>query len=319
MSKFLDSINNRKISVDVSPEFEKAVSSEPPENLKTCLICNMPFIKSRAKYCSRKHYIDCLYCGGKVAILPSHINGVAPKTCSKACADALGVQTYKENCIQKYGVSNPMFVPELVKDMIAKRNPDFDFSLKEEEQIRNCEVCGKDFKFDYLHPRKCCSDACSALLRKSSISSVVKICKLCGKPFTSDSNNSLYCEGPHYRNCIICGKKFQIRSTDSSSKTCSEACKEAAYRRTCMKRYGVEIGSQSAQAREKLSIAGRRNNPKQLKKEPPKPETIKSCTICGEPFVITSNAQLICNKQHYRACDVCGKLYPCNNSCEDDV
>ena len=29
------------------------------------------------------------------------INGTVPKTCSKACADKIGVQTYKENCENK--------------------------------------------------------------------------------------------------------------------------------------------------------------------------------------------------------------------------
>ena len=312
MSKFLDSIQGRKIFTDENPQLEEAIAKESHDNLKACLICGRLFIRGRAKYCSRQHYINCLVCGSKVKILPSHINGSAPKTCSKACADSLGVQTYKENCIHKYGVSNPMLVPELAKNMVAKRNPCFDFSLKEEIQIRQCEVCGKDFEFDYLHPRRCCSSKCSATLRKSSIKSIVRPCKLCGKLFTSTSNTSVYCEGPHYRKCTVCGKEFQLRSPDSNAQTCSESCKDILYRRTCMDRYGVEIGSQSASAREKLSIAGKKNNPKQPKKEIPKPITYKYCTVCGKRFQITDNAQRICTDQHYRNCDVCGRSYPYN-------
>lgn len=312
MSKFLDSIQGRDIFVDEVPEFEETVAKEPSSNLKVCLICGKPFIKSRAKYCNRQHYVSCLVCGNKIAITSSHINGVVPKTCSKTCADTLGVQTYKANCLQKYGVTNPMLVPDLAKDMVAKRNPNFDFSLKEEQQVRECEVCGKDFIFDYTHPRRCCSDECSIKLRKSSIISSVKICKLCGKPFNPASNTSMYCDGPHYRKCAICGKQFKLVSNDSTAQTCSAECRDRLYRRTCMERYGVEIGSQSTQARDKLSIAGKKNNPKHSDKNTTKLPTIKLCKICNEPFSITSNAQLICNKQHYRNCDVCGKQYPYN-------
>lgn len=312
MSKFLESLQGRKIFVDEDSEFEESISSMSPHNLKDCLICGRPFVRSRAKYCSRQHYTTCLVCGSRVDILPKHINGVIPKTCSKSCADLLGVQTYKDECLKKYGVSNPMLVPELVKDMVAKRNPDFDFSLKEEEQIRQCEVCGKDFKFDYSHPRRCCSDECSVQLRKNSIASITKICKLCGKPFSPASSMSAYCDSPHFKKCVICGGEFQLHSNESTTQTCSENCKDKLYRRTCMERYGVEVASQSEQARAKLSIAGKKNNPKQPKKESPKPVTIKPCTICGKLFQITDNAQTICTDQHYRKCDVCGKEYPYN-------
>lgn len=312
MSKFLDSIQDRKIFVDEDSQIEEIIAELPSDKLKFCLICGKPFEKSRAKYCSRQHYTECSICGAKIVITPKHINGVVPKTCSKSCADLQGVQTYKEVCMQKYGVSNPMYVPELVKDMVAKRNPGFDFSLKE-EQIHQCEVCGRDFKFDYSHPRRCCSDECSVLLRKSSIASMTKICKLCGKPFNPTSSMSAYCEGPHFRNCVICGKKFQLHSNKSTTQTCSEYCKDKLYRRTCMERYGVEVASQSEQVKDKLREANKLR-PKVINPPKPiiKPVTIKPCRICGKLFQITDNAQTICTDQHYRKCDVCGNLYPYN-------
>lgn len=315
MGKFLDSIRGREVLVDENPEFEEIINSEPASNLKVCAICNRPFMKSRAKYCPRQHYLKCLVCGNRVDILPSHINGTVPKTCSKACADSLGVQTYKDKCIQKYGVSNPMLVPELVKDMISKRNPDFDFSLKEKEQFRNCEVCGKEFRYDYVHPRRCCSDECSVLLRKSSIESHIRVCKLCGKSFTSISGKAEYCSGPHYRTCEICGKSFLLKSNDSTARTCSEECKLEAYKRTCLDKYGVPISSQSEIVKEKLRLANEINRWRYIKFTEPKeptPPTIKNCSICGEPFELEDNAQTICKRQHYRNCDVCGKLYEYN-------
>lgn len=309
MSKFLDSITDREIIVEESAEFRDSISNVPSDNLKICLICSRPFIKSNAKYCNRKHYTTCLVCGNKIAITSSHINGVVPKTCSKSCADLIGVKTYKENCIQKYGVSNPMLVPELAKQMVVSRNPEFDFSLKEEQQHRKCEVCGTDFIFDYLHPRKCCSKECSAKLRKLSIASNVRICKLCGKHFKPTSNTSSYCEGPHYRNCVICGKEFVLNVPDSQKQTCSDECRFKLYQKTCMDKYGVDIGSKSKQAREKLSIAGKINNPKQIKESVARPPVVKLCKICNKPFQIENNAQTICNSNHYRNCDVCGKAY----------
>ena len=147
MNDFLNSLKNREVFVDDNPEYDASISDVPKDRLKPCAICGKLFIKKgRGVYCGRQHYVACLNCGNRVNITQNHFYSTAPKTCSKSCADLVGVSTFKENCISKYGVSNPMLVPELVKDMISKRNPDFDFALKEKEQIHRCEVCGKEFK-----------------------------------------------------------------------------------------------------------------------------------------------------------------------------
>ena len=225
MGNFIDSLKNRDVRVDEDLSYDKSLQAFPAESLKACLICGKPFVKKgRAVYCGRQHYTTCLNCGKRIDILPKHYYAVAPKTCSKECADALGVQTFRENSLAKYGVSNPMYVPELVKKMVAKRNPDFDMSLKTTEQYRNCEVCGKSFRYYYDKPKRCCSEACSVALRKQTIESKLMICKLCGKPFTSTNGKSLYCPGPHYRDCVICGKPFELKSVDSTTLCCSPAC-----------------------------------------------------------------------------------------------
>ena len=313
MSKFLDSLKGREIFVDDNPEYEAIINSNSAEKLKPCAICGKLFIKQgRGVYCGRQHYVYCVSCGKRINITQSHFYALAPKTCSKECADKVGVQTFKENCIAKYGVSNPMLVPEQVKNMIRKRNPNFDFALKEEKQIRKCEVCGKEFDFDYLHPRRTCSKECSIKLHESVMLPVTKVCEYCGKEFTTIYKKTKYCSGPHYKQCEICGEKFLIDLSDNIPKTCSDKCADILRRQTCLEKYGVEVGSQSAQAREKLSIIGKLNNPKKPKVEEIKPPIIKNCRICGEPFELTSNAQHICTRQHYRNCDVCGKQYEFN-------
>lgn len=313
MSKFLDSLRDRQVFIDSDPEYENLIANAPQDKLKLCAICGKLFIKQgRGVYCSRQHYVLCINCGKRINITQSHFYATAPKTCSKQCADIVGVQTYKNNCLEKYGVTNPMLISDQVKNMISKRNPDFDFSLKEEKQIRKCEVCGREFEFDYKKPRRCCSGECSTKLHRAGMQPITKVCEYCGKEFTTIYNRAKYCEGPHYKKCEVCGKEFIIDLLDNVPNTCSDKCADILRRRTCMDRYGVEIGSQSQQAREKLSIAGRLNNPKKPKVEVIKPPIIKNCRICNLPFTLESNAQHICTRQHYRNCDVCGKQYEFN-------
>lgn len=313
MSQFLDSLAGRKVYVDDDPKYEMIIAAAPQDKLKPCALCGELFIKQRrGVYCSRQHYIYCINCGKRIDLNQSHFYSIAPKTCSKKCADAIGVITYKNNCLEKYGVTNLMLIPKQVKNMIAKRNPNFDFNLKEQKQIRKCEVCGNEFEFDYTRPRRCCSKECSSQLHKLAMQQITKVCEYCGAEFITSYKRTKYCNGPHYAECKICGKKFIINALDNIPNTCSAACADILRRQTCLDRYGVEIGSQSVQAKEKLSIAGKLHNPKKPKEELPKPPIIKLCRICNQPFTLESNAQHICSKQHYRNCDVCGKQYKFN-------
>lgn len=256
MGNFIDSLKNRDVRVDEDLSYDKSLQAFPAESLKACLICGKPFVKKgRAVYCGRQHYTTCLNCGKRIDILPKHYYAVVPKTCSKECADTLGVQTFRENSLAKYGVSNPMYVPELVEKMVAKRNPDFDMSLKTTEQYRNCEVCGKSFRYYYDKPKRCCSEACSVALRRQTIESKPMTCKLCGKPFISSNGKSLYCPGPHYRDCVICGKPFELKSVDSTTLCCSAACTTILRSQTNLEKYGVSVASQSVDAKAKLSEA----------------------------------------------------------------
>lgn len=257
MSKLLNDLQGRFVGVDDNPEYEDIIFNADPKKLKECAICGKPFIKNRrAVYCGRQHYTICVNCGNRIDIGDIYFRaGFVPKTCCKTCADIVGVQTLKDNCLNKYGVTNPMYVKEFADKSFLRAHPDLDLSMRNAVETRNCEICGKEFTVSHTDPKKCCSVECASALRAQHVRENIKICKFCGKPFTSDFGKSLYCSGPHYQTCIICGKSFELKSLDHLSQTCSMECRDKLSRQTNMTKYGVEVGSQSQQAREKLSKA----------------------------------------------------------------
>lgn len=100
-------------------------------------------------------------------------------------------------------------------------------------RIKKCAMCGKEIEVACGQPymtTNCCSDKCKhdytySQRDKKSLSEV-KICKWCGKEFRSKSKRAVYCEGPHYKTCVICGKDFEIDvKADQNVMTCSKECK----------------------------------------------------------------------------------------------
>ena len=56
-----------------------------------------------------------------------------------------------------------------------------------------------------------------------------KICKLCGKEFVPDRKHLSICSDKHFRNCIVCGKEFEVirkpgQNIADMPKTCSKEC-----------------------------------------------------------------------------------------------
>lgn len=87
---------------------------------------------------------------------------------------------------------------------------------------KRCPVCDNEFTVDYTSTRSTCSAECAAILRKNKIKSSVKICKICGSEFSSDSNTAIYCTRDHYRPCPICGEPVRFLNPDEPPRTCSE-------------------------------------------------------------------------------------------------
>jgi len=312
MSRLLDDLHGRYIGVDENPDYEKEVANASPDKLKSCSICGKPFIKNRrAVYCNRQHYTTCIHCGNRIDISEVYFRaGFVPKTCCKTCADVVGAQTMKENCLEKYGVTNPMYVQEFADKAYIKANPTIDLSMRKATEIRKCEICGAEFTIACTDPKRCCSVKCASALRAKHISNVTKICKFCGKPFTSNFGKSLYCKGPHYQTCVICGKSFALKNLDNPAQTCSMKCRDKLSRQTNLDRYGVEVGSQSQQVKEKISQTYYKNHPDMIKQ--PTKTKCKICSLCGKSFTPITNSQRICSDTHYRTCEVCGKQFKIN-------
>lgn len=55
-----------------------------------------------------------------------------------------------------------------------------------------------------------------------------KLCKFCNKPFIPRSNRQQYCQGPHYRNCPVCGKEYLEDNVENLKRppvACSYKCR----------------------------------------------------------------------------------------------
>lgn len=116
---------------------------------------------------------------------------------------------------------------------------------------------------------------------------MIKICKHCGKQFETNNPQKIYCDGPHYRPCPVCGKPVIMIDNDFSRppRCCSNECSK-------IKRQ------------------------KQFK--------IRTCEICGKEFQPKSGSQKICSENHYINCEICGKQMiwnsllppqPCSKEC----
>lgn len=139
-------------------------------------------------------------------------------------------------------------------------------------EVGTCIICGKEFSRVGKDPKQeCCSRQCSAKYRaetgqaKEAAKKILSTklqkygttsgqgrkvrvlnCKFCGKEFTTTSTRKIYCDGPHYGACPICGKPSKI--TDLATgfvPTCSEECRQEKIRRTNQAKYGVDCYFQS--------------------------------------------------------------------------
>lgn len=99
-----------------------------------------------------------------------------------------------------------------------------------------------------------------------------KTCKHCGKEFETNNPQKMYCSDQHYRPCPICGKPVAMIDNDFSRppKCCSNECSTILRKQKFSKRICVE---------------------------------------CGKEFVPKSGVQLICDAQHTRNCEICGKEF----------
>lgn len=98
------------------------------------------------------------------------------------------------------------------------------------------------------------------------------ICKICGKEFDR-VGNAVYCNGPHFRPCPMCGKPVEFHRLSESVKCCSKECTERQ----------ADISKQSGK--------------------------LKQCKECGKSFSPRQATQLYCPGPHNSTCIICGKVF----------
>ena len=125
-----------------------------------------------------------------------------------------------------------------------------------------CIICGKEFNLIHPYTQKTCSRECRGIyVKRSGIAKSrtvraqqtvkekygtsrppqnfkPKTCELCGKEFIPQSNRQVYCNGPHYGNCPVCGKQVEIREICRGSQVCSMECRQKLIAKTCIEKYG---------------------------------------------------------------------------------
>lgn len=99
-----------------------------------------------------------------------------------------------------------------------------------------------------------------------------KICLACKKEFETNNPQKIYCNDVHYLPCPVCGTLVEKKDHDFSrpNKCCSSKCAH------------------------------------ELRKQKLK---TKTCAECGESFLPKSGVSTICDKQHVRTCEICGKEF----------
>lgn len=95
-------------------------------------------------------------------------------------------------------------------------------------------------------------------------------CRICGKEFDR-VGNGVYCNGPHFRPCPVCGKPVEFQRPSEPLKCCSADCRRV-------------LASQSK-------------------------NKVKKCVECGREFTASQASQIYCKGPHTAVCVICGKSF----------
>lgn len=219
------------------------------ESIK-CDICGELFIprSSRQHFCRKKVIRKCLICGDE---FETNCSPDGKLVCNKPECKKQGNQV-SEPVERECKQCGKRFTTIFFKQMYCN-----------EDKEKACAVCGKpiQYKCNSFVPETC-SVACQAVYiktkRRANIADEVRICKWCGKEFHPKEVRDVYCEGPHFKNCAICGKEFEIDvRKDQNVETCSKECMgklmsqnhdydkgKETQRKNLLAKYGVENAMQ---------------------------------------------------------------------------
>ena len=137
-----------------------------------------------------------------------------------------------------------------------------------------CPICNKTFEYVCGQadvPATCGDPHCQGLFikqkRVANVANEVRVCKWCGKEFHPREVRDVYCYDTHYKECVICGKRFVFdprKHRSEESNTCSKECKGKlmsqnhdyvkgveTHRKNYLALYGYENPLQNPEVREK--------------------------------------------------------------------
>lgn len=119
-----------------------------------------------------------------------------------------------------------------------------------------CKRCGKLFEIDAAPSKTllCRSCAQQVKLDKREIAGPTDICAFCGKPFVKRGPSQIYCKGPHYRICPVCGKAYEEKNNENLKRpphACSYECRAKKSKATSLEKYGCKAPGNNDEARKK--------------------------------------------------------------------
>lgn len=89
-----------------------------------------------------------------------------------------------------------------------------------------------------------------------------RICAYCKKEFIPNSSRQIYCKGPHFMTCPVCGHEYQVTNNDklkSPPAACSYKCRTVRRTETSLQKYGCIAPGNNPEARKKASSTMMKN------------------------------------------------------------
>lgn len=230
-----------------------------------CKICGQKFIPTsgRQQCCNRPIKRKCIVCGKE---FDSTCNAYPVLTCNSAECKHKAKFEHINNSLPERACKqcSEMFVPKTAKQVYCNRI-----------KVKECANCKKEFTYQCCEfiPETCstsCQAAVTKIRRRNSIAFEERICKFCGTPFKPTEVRQVYCNNSHFKNCVICGKQFEIDVTvDYTVQTCSPECKaklasqhhdykkgSQIQKKSLLERYGVENAALIPGAQDKAKQTG---------------------------------------------------------------
>ena len=214
---------------------------------KKCKVCGQEFTpaSSHQLYCKQTKTATCSICGNLFEyVCQADTNTTTCESCRKR-------KLYKKTC-------------KFCGKAFITSSPNK--SICDGPHYRTCVICGKQFEVPgnrlYDESLNCCSKECSNKKRSESIKKAVsplpkrwnnstqvfiRNCKYCGKEFKANQPNRLYCDGPHYNTCVVCGSVFEVSLNQIFNHTsvCSEECRQKLSAQTSILKYGDSMYSKT--------------------------------------------------------------------------